>query len=109
MHCKTIHCISLESNEVKWDDRGRVWPCCYYAARVGQTGKTGDEYIDNLPDDWNSLNHHPLFKILQHDAFSKHWQPVNWDSDSCPKMCKENCTVGSDIEIVKYNTDEGNQ
>ena len=93
-----INCIALDSNEIKWDDKLRLWPCCYYAAMAGKKGKTGDEYIDNLEENWNSLEHHPMARILQHPAFTEYWQPDNWNSDDPPKFCKANCS--NDMKII---------
>lgn len=100
-----INCIALTEHEIKFDDKQRLWPCCYYAANFGKHGVTGDVYIDSLDPTWNSLKHHKMTDILNHPAFTEHWQPDNWASD-CPTVCMENCR--SDIEIVRKENVTGN-
>ena len=69
-----IKCQILDEGEIQVDENLRAWPCCYYdTANAEGQGKTGDDYIDSLPKDWNSLNTYTLEEILKHKAITEHF------------------------------------
>ena len=92
-----IDCLALREKEIKLDTEGRVWPCCFYSAAANRKGCTGDDYIDNLPSDWNDINKHKLTDILNSKPFTEHWNTNNWNTNP-PPLCVENCSKSMRVE-----------
>jgi len=92
-----IDCLALREKELKLDTEGRIWPCCFYSAAANRKGCTGDDYIDNLPSDWNDINKHKLTDILNSKPFTEHWNTSNWNNNP-PSMCVENCSKSMRVE-----------
>jgi hypothetical protein len=67
-----------------------VWPCCWVC-----TNRRG-KYLENLPKDWNSLDHHTLDEILNHEAFKTHYNDAHWnDPEKVDIECKNECDQDS--------------
>jgi len=78
--------IKCKSNKIMINYDNKVWPCCWVC--TNQRGK----YLENLPKDWNSLDHHTLDKILSHEAFTKHYNTEHWnDPTKVDIECKLEC------------------
>ena len=104
-----IHCQIHEGGEIQVDEKLKAWPCCYYdSANNEGHGKTGDEYIDSLPEDWNSLNTNTLEEILKHEAFTTHFNDEHWnDSKKCSPLCKKFCSEEFENFKPIFLKDEG--
>lgn len=64
----------------------KIWPCCWVC--TNQRGK----YLESLPKNWNSLSHHSLDEILNHEAFTKHYNVEHWNDESKVDIeCKSEC------------------
>ncbi len=99
-----IKCQILDEGEIQVDENLRAWPCCYYdTANAEGQGKTGDDYIDSLPKDWNSLNTYTLEEILKHKAFTEHFNDKHWNSNKCSPLCKENCSEEAEAPFEARN------
>tara|TARA_Y100000385_G_scaffold196095_1_gene202980 strand:+ start:27 stop:419 length:393 start_codon:yes stop_codon:yes gene_type:complete len=83
---------------------GRVWPCCKFVnvitkIEAGMQKKgalDGDDYFFKLQKDdpnWNSLEHHSLEEILDHDYFSTYVNNEGWESGNTSVLCKKRCTA----------------
>ena len=67
-----------------------VWPCCWVC-----TNRRG-KYLENLSKDWNSLDHHTLDEILNHEAFKTHYNDAHWnDPEKVDIECKNECDQDS--------------
>tara|TARA_X000000950_G_scaffold80863_1_gene101640 strand:+ start:3957 stop:5048 length:1092 start_codon:yes stop_codon:yes gene_type:complete len=100
-----ISCRTFEKNELFVDEKGRVWPCCFWHGesqapkgsglfRAETTGFTSfyEELIGKVGEDWNSLHHHTLQDILQSYVFQE-FLPQSLDH-KLPKCgtCIAKCT-----------------
>jgi hypothetical protein len=77
--CKT------QSLVIEYDKK--LWPCCYVA-----NTHYDSEYLKNLPNDWNDLSVHSVKEILNHHAFTKHFNTEDWQSDRCDVICNKECS-----------------
>jgi MoaA/NifB/PqqE/SkfB family radical SAM enzyme len=62
-----ISCRTLEKNEIFVDEKGRVWPCCFWHAEsiANRDFKVFyKELTDKVGEDWNSLHHHSIKDII---------------------------------------------
>lgn len=113
-YIKTVSCAPYNNKEVDIDINFKLWPCCYYLNNYAEYGKTGDPYVDNLPEDWNDLTKHDIDDILNHRVFTKHLTPVSWSQTAkCSPLCWEHCGEGDDFEgdnlydISEHNDNTG--
>ena len=79
---------NLQRTEISVDFK--VYPCCTLHA-FHQLDKTFfDEYLDGLPEDWNSLKNHSLDEILK--RFKDYIKPEKWKRfETTPDCCKRAC------------------
>ena len=69
---------------------GKVWPCCF----VHTNHHNSDEIMKYNKEDpnWNNLYHYPLSKILNHEAFTQHFNiPHFSDIDNLDYVCRNEC------------------
>lgn len=88
---KSVNCYYTHQQSVLIDSNKRLWPCCmFYDSFVKAKDKY---YMDTLPDGdtWNSLIHHSMEEVLQHEFFTdiiKRWSPYNSNfTTRCLKDC----------------------
>lgn len=78
--------IKCKSNKLLIDVDNTVWPCCWVC-----TNKRG-KYLKSLDKNWNSLNHHTMEEILQHEAFTIHYNDTHWQDElNVDEECKTEC------------------
>lgn len=77
--CKTLSLV------IEYDKK--VWPCCYVACNAKQSS-----YLKKLPANWNDLSHHTLKQILNHKAYTHHFNDTDWNSNECDTICKKFCS-----------------
>jgi len=98
---------------------GRVWPCCKFvnaitkieSGQVKYGALEGDDYFFKLRDEdpnWNSLEHHTLDEILEHDYFQNYVSDKGWKSGNTSILCKLRCSAlvhddGKVEYIQEYN------
>jgi hypothetical protein len=89
-----VECASLnELKEFKDLDISTellVYPCCAYHGHHVRSKTFSDKRLDDLPKNWNSLNHHSMDEIL------RKWSEVvnfkNWENiETCPPLCYKEC------------------
>lgn len=89
----TISCLMYHKKEIFVDWSGRLWPCCWFST---------DYHFDQLPwitelekdynINWNSVHHHSIENILQHDYYN-HLLKESWiygnpyHANECFKQC----------------------
>ena len=89
-----VNCIAYNEdntwNETEISVDLKVYPCCTIHA-YHQLDKTFfDEYLDSLPDDWNSLKRHSLDDILK--IYREYITPEKWEKlETTPQCCKRSC------------------
>lgn len=83
--------IVCKTNQLIIDIDGRLWPCCFIAV-----GHRRSQYIKKQGKDWNDTNKHSVKEILEHEAFTKHFNDKGWNSDDPDKVCVCECGVNSD-------------
>lgn len=78
--------IKCKSKKLMINYDNTVWPCCWVC-----TNRRG-EYLKNLPKDWNSLDHYSLKEILNHEAFTTHYNDAHWQNENLvDEECKKEC------------------
>ncbi len=89
-----VDCIAYNEDDT-WNETEisvdfKVYPCCTLHA-FHQLDKTFfDEYLDGLPEDWNSLKNHSLDEILK--RFKDYIKPEKWKRfETTPDCCKRAC------------------
>ena len=80
---------------LKIDENLRVWPCAFVSNYT-------DEFLDVLDENWNSLQNKSLNEVLNHDAFTKHFNYEHWnDETKCSLICKRECSSPTKITKQK--------
>ena len=89
-----VNCIAYNKDKTWYETEISVdflvYPCCTLHA-FHQLDKTFfDEYLDDLPEGWNSLKNHSLDEILK--IFKDYIKPEKWNSlETTPDCCKRSC------------------
>jgi len=100
-----IRCQVLEqtgADELEVDENFRLWPCCYVNSTFSKTGKA-DNFVQEFPEDWNSLEHYSWKEILEHPIFTVHFNEEHWDNpEQCSPICKRECTTGKNFEDLNF-------
>tara|TARA_B100001248_G_scaffold235477_1_gene198216 strand:- start:5757 stop:6086 length:330 start_codon:yes stop_codon:yes gene_type:complete len=91
MNTCRVDCSALENQEVDVDFNLKVWPCCIMQNQYAEYGKVGDDYIDNLPKDWNQLGTKTWKQILEHPVFKEYLTQKIWNSNKCSPVCAKFC------------------
>lgn len=68
----TTKCPWYNAKDIQIDPWGRVWPCCNMSVYgVGHPEFPAEDFDTSvLPENFNSLHHHDIYNILQHDWFT---------------------------------------
>ena len=88
-----VKCIFYEDKQWKETEISvdmKVYPCCvlHYFHFMDKTFY--DEYLDNLPENWNSLEHNSMKNILE--IYRNYITPEKWESEkTCPPCCLNSC------------------
>ena len=95
--CKTWSLLKIDENL-------RLWPCSFVCNYT-------DDFLDALDENWNSLQNKSLNEILNHDAFTKHFNYEHWnDETKCSWICKKECSLpylkNMDLSYQKKNREE---
>lgn len=89
-HTDYVYCIQWHDNRV-WNETEissdmKFYPCCALHAEHFLNNTFNDEYLDSLPENWNSVKHNSLKDIMS--IFFEHIQPWKWkDEKTCPQCC----------------------
>ena len=88
--CGFYDYVNKSWNQYEIDLNLKIYPCCTIHA-YHQLDKTFfDEYLDSLPDDWNSLKRHSLDDILK--IYREYITPEKWEKlETTPQCCKRSC------------------
>lgn len=95
-----ISCRTLETKEIFVDEKGRVWPCCFWHAD-GIANPDFREFYKELTDkvgeDWNSLHYNKLQDILESYVFQD-FLPNSF-AKKIPKCvtCIAKCSTGKEM------------
>ena len=87
---QSCHVVCKSTNPII-DINGRLWPCCFMAV-----GHRNSQYINQQGKGWNDTNKHSVKEILDHEAFTEHFNDKGWSSDTPDEMCVRECGVNSD-------------
>ena len=79
--------IKCKTQALQIDFDKKLWPCCFVAM-----DHKNSKYLNDLPDDWNDLTLHNIKEILNHPAYTKHFNTEDWESDRCDIICKTDCS-----------------
>lgn len=97
-----ISCRTLEKNEIFVDEKGRVWPCCFWHSETQSQSSIGfNEFYSDLlvkvGEDWNSLHHNKLQDILESYVFQD-FLPNSF-AKKIPKCvtCIAKCSTGKEM------------
>lgn len=95
-----ISCRPLEKNEIFVDEKGRVWPCCFWHAEsiASRDFKVFyKELTDKVGEDWNSLHHHSIKDIIGSYVYQE-FLPDSF-AKKIPKCttCIAKCSTGKEM------------
>lgn len=89
---KDVVCDAKKKSRLYIDSQFNLWPCMY----LGTGGSTFKGFYDIIPseDNWNSLDHHEMDEILDHE-FIRGLDEGNWCS-----MCYKQCSGAAHRKMV---------
>lgn len=92
---KSIICKYIHEQEVFIASNLTLWPCCFLWDSAFKNSENIVQRLNKFEPNWNSLKHHSIDKILQHDWY-KQLLGASWDPSHelhfsrCIKTCAKN-------------------
>jgi len=84
--------IKCKTKNVIIDTDNRLWPCCWVLTKSDLSFYLAD--VEKREPFWNSLSHHTINEILNHEVYTDHFNTKHWeDEDACDPICKIECTL----------------
>lgn len=91
---QTIVCKYIHEHEVFVSSDQRLWPCCFLWDSWFYNKDNIREKLSKYEENWNSLKHHTVEEILNHEWYKKElgdsWDPTH---DMHLKRCIRTCAL----------------
>lgn len=96
-----VDCVNYDEkwNEVEISSDLKAYPCCTLHAFHFLNDTFHDDFLNGLPENWNSLKHHSLDDILK--IYREYITPEKWEKlETTPQCCKKQCLIGDGKETI---------
>lgn len=107
---KSIKCKYVHENELFVASDNTLWPCCFLWSEQAKDPEIVKKKLEDFGPNWNSLSHHSIDEILEHNWYKKELEE-SWDSSHprhftrCTTACGFNRANANEITNISRAPD----